>query len=95
MKKQHNISDILPKHLIWDLDVAALDLEKDLDIIIPRALLATTPDTFLNDIKMLEQFYTADQIITELKTTKERLSNNVCILVAEKYQIPVFARFSV
>lgn len=93
MKKQHTISDILPKHLAWDMDTDTLDLKRDRDIIIPRALVATTPATFLHDISNLEQVYTKNQIVKELKSTKERISNKVCVLVSERYHVPVFARF--
>lgn len=93
MKKLQNISQILPKHLIWDMDIDTLDLKKDKDIIIPRALLATTPATFLHDITSLEQVYTKSQIVKELKSTKERISNKVCFLVSQRYHVPVFARF--
>lgn len=92
---QPNISDFLPKHLAWDLDIHTLDLNRDMDIIIPRALMATTPATFLNDILKLEEVYTKDNIVNELKSTRERISNKVCILVAERYQIPEFARFAI
>ncbi|SKB27052.1 hypothetical protein SAMN05661099_0011 [Daejeonella lutea] len=66
-----------------------------MDIIIPRALVATTPATFLNDIISLEEVYTKDEIVNVLKSTRERISNKVCILVAERYQIPAFARFAI
>ena len=95
MKKQHNISDILPKHLAWDLDIDTLDLNRDMDIIIPRALIANTPASFSNDIIKLEEVYTKDEIVKELKSTRERISNKVCILVAERYRIPSFARFAI
>lgn len=93
MKKPQHISDILPKYLAWDMDTDTLDLKRDKDIIIPRALLATTPATFSNDISNLEQVYTKNQIVKELKSTKERISNKVCSMVSERYHVPVFARF--
>lgn len=93
VKKLQNISEILPKHLAWDMDTDTLDFNKDRDIIIPRALLATTPATFLHDISNLEQVYTKTQIVKELKSTKERISNKVCVLVSQRYQVPIFARF--
>lgn len=93
MSKQHRLSDILPKHLAWDMDTDTLDLKRDKDIIIPRALLATTPATFSNDISNLEQVYTKSQIVKELKSTRERISNKVCSMVSERYHVPLFARF--
>jgi hypothetical protein len=55
MKNKVNIATIFPKHLFWDMDYDKLNLEKDKAIIIPRAMYATTPDTFEQDIKRLEQ----------------------------------------
>ena len=93
MKIRQAISEIFPKHLFWDMDYDALDLQQDKDIIIPRALIASTPATFQSDITKLESFYDRDQIVSELKATKERISNRICSLVAERYNIPNFARF--
>ncbi len=50
MKQQVNIATIFPKHLFWDMDHSKLNLSRDKDIIIPRALFATTPETFETDI---------------------------------------------
>lgn len=50
------IDSLLPKHLFWDMDVAALDAKLYRDIIIPRALFATTPETFDKDILYWNQF---------------------------------------
>lgn len=75
------------------MDLNTLSLSKDKDIIIPRALFATTQETFSTDIARLEQFYSKTQILKYLKTTKERISNEVCALVAMRYNVPIFARF--
>lgn len=90
-----NIADIFPKHLFWDIDHSKLDLKKDRDIIIPRALYATTPESFDSDISELEKHYTNYAIVTELKNTKEHISNQVCLLVANRYHIPRFLRFKI
>lgn len=95
MKQNNNIANIFPKHLFWDMDYNKLNLERDKDIIIPRAMYATTPDTFEEDIKRLEQFYTPKTIIKYLKNTKENISNKVCISVAKRYHIEPFLRFSI
>ena len=71
-----------------------LDIDRDQDIIIPRALYMTAPSTFHLDIDKLESLYTSDQIISVLKTTRELISNEVCELVANRYSIAVFRRFS-
>lgn len=70
-----------------------LDVQTDMDLIIPRALFATTPNTFNDDIRKLEDIYTQTEIASVLKNTKEHISNKVCELVAHRYHIPVFQRF--
>lgn len=54
----------------------------------------THQTTFNQDIQKLEYLYTPEQIITQLKSTKELISNQVCELVAKRYNIPVFYRFN-
>jgi len=76
------------------MDHTKLNLSRDKDIIIPRALFATTPETFETDILKLEQFYSKILILKYLKTTKERISNEVCALVAKRYNATTFARFN-
>lgn len=94
MKQSVNIATIFPKHLFWDMDHSKLNLSKDKDIIIPRALFATNEETFATDIIKLEQFYSKTIILKYLKTTKERISNEVCAMVAERYNVKPFLRFS-
>lgn len=95
MKATAEIKDLLPKHLIWDTDYDRLNLKRDKDFIIPRALYATTKSTFNRDINLLERYYNKAEIITTLKTTKERISNSVCELVSKKYQIEPFYRYAI
>lgn len=94
MKSQKNISDLFPKHLFWDVDARKLDASRDSELIIPRALYMTNRESFPEDISRLEQLYTSAQIIDELKRTKEKVSNDVCKMVAEKYSTPPFYRFT-
>lgn len=75
------------------MDHSKLNLSRDKDIIIPRALFATNEETFAKDISILEQFYSKNIILKYLKTTKERISNEVCAMVAKRYNVPTFARF--
>ena len=93
MKRHFHITDYFPRHLFWDMDPDNLDPRKDKDIIIPRALYATTPSTFLQDISTLEQLYTQVEIEVELRRTKEKISDKVCELVARRYDVPLFSRF--
>ena len=71
MKMRKTILKQFPAHLFWDVDMSRLDVEKDKDLIIPRALFATTRDTFDNDISRLELLYNKEQIVDTLKHTKE------------------------
>jgi len=94
MIKDVRINELFPKHLFWDVDMSCLDVDKDRDLIIPRALIATTPSTFITDIVKLEVLYPKAVIARELKTTKEKISNQVCYLVARRYHVKQFSRFS-
>ncbi|GHA34072.1 hypothetical protein GCM10007103_14560 [Salinimicrobium marinum] len=93
MRRHRNIADIFPKHVFWDMDYSRLDLQQDKDIIIPRALYATTELTFQEDIRQLEDLYSKSQILKHLKNTKERISNKVCLMVADRFHTKEFARF--
>ena len=95
MNKSVNIASIFPKYLFWDMDHSKLNVSADRDIIIPRALYATTADTFEEDIVKLEQLYSKPQIVKYLKITKELISNKICLLVAERYKVKPFVRFSI
>lgn len=94
MKQSVNIATIFPKHLFWDMDYNKLNLSKDKSIIIPRALFATTPETFEADILKLEKLYSSKDIVKYLKLTTENISNKVCISVSERYNVKPFLRFS-
>lgn len=93
MKSSVKISSIFPKHLFWDMDMDRLNIRRDKDIIIPRALFMSNDSSFDNDIQKLESFYTSADIVKTLASTKERVSNRVCTLVANRYHVPAFARF--
>jgi hypothetical protein len=95
MKHKVNIASVFPKHLFWDMDYSKLDSSRDKDIIIPRAVFATTEETFERDIKRLESIYSKADIVKYLKQTKERISNNVCKMVSRRYNIEAFYRFKV
>ncbi|TJZ53187.1 hypothetical protein FAZ15_17670 [Sphingobacterium olei] len=88
-----DISQIFLKYLFWDVDPKNLDIQDDRDFIIPRALIATTAETFVKDIQPLEQLYSKTQIVKELQKTKERISNEVCKLVARRYHVRQFLRY--
>ena len=94
MKASLNIAKLFPKHLFWDVDYTKLSLDRDKSIIIPRALYATTPETFEHDIKRLELVYSPRVIVKYLKSTKENISNKVCESVAKRYNVAPFLRYS-
>lgn len=89
-----NISEIFPAHLFWDVDMKRLDVNVHRALIIPRALIATTPETFQHDIEVLENMYSSKVILQELVHTKERISNKTCELVSKRYRVKPFKRFS-
>lgn len=95
MKKTLNISAFFPKYLFWDIDMAALSIEADKDLIIARAFYATTEESFEQVISILENLYSKEEIILTLQQTKERISNKVCLLVSQKYAIEPFLRYRV
>ena len=95
MSKQINIAKEFPKHLFWDMDASRLSLQKDKTIIIPRALFATTQDSFEKDIQRLEKLYSKKDIINILRNTKELISNEICVLVARRYNTKPFYRYAV
>lgn len=77
------------------MDCSKLSLKRDKDIIIPRALYATTKATFPKDIKVLEAHYSKKEIVAVLRHTKENISNQVCELVSKRYHIKPFYRYAV
>lgn len=93
VNKRAKISTVFPKHLFWDVDIDKLDASRDKALIIPRALFMSNENSFNHDIEKLELFYSSSEIINNLKSTKERISNKVCEMVAERYHIPVFQRY--
>jgi len=93
MKSEDNIANIFPKDLFWDVNPSKLDRQEDKDLIIPRVLYATTESTFPKDISRLERLYDRAEIVEELKATKERISNKVCTMVAQRYHIKQFSRY--
>lgn len=94
MKKNVNITEILPKESFWDMKFDQLKADRDKSLIVARALYFTTPQTFDRDIERLERIYSKTEILHELKSTKELLSNKLLALVASRYHVPAFNRFT-
>lgn len=76
------------------MDASRLSLKKDKSIIIPRALFATTRANFEKDIRKLEKLYSSKEIVSVLRDTKEHISNEVCTLVAKRYDAKPFLRYN-
>jgi hypothetical protein len=70
-----------------------LSIEKDKQFIIPRILMSTNKQTFVEDVASLEKVYEPQEIYTALKNTKERISNELCEMIAQRYQKPTFLRY--
>ena len=95
VKKKINIAEIFPKHLFCEYKRENLDIDRDKGIIIPRALYFSNEESVEDDISKLEKFYSLADIIYYQKNTKETISNEVCEMVAKRYSVPVFYRFSI
>lgn len=93
MKTKENIANLAQKKVFWDMDINKLSAKEDKEVIIPRMLLATNEKTFTRDIASVEKAYTANEIYAVLKNTKERISNQVCRMVAARYNKPTFLRY--
>ena len=75
------------------MDINKLSSKRDKNIIIPRMLLATNKSSFIKDITTLELIYAPSEIYNVLKNTKERISNQLCKMVAKRYNKEVFLRY--
>ena len=69
-----------------------LDVDRDQELIIPRALFMTTERSFEADIKRLEGIYTHAEIVNNLQRTTERLSGRIIDMVARRYHVAIFGR---
>ena len=94
MDRKIDISKLFPNYAFLDMDSSKLSLKRDKDII-PRALYATTKETFPNDIKVLKAYYSKKEIVAVLKHTKENISNQVCEWVSKRYDVKPFYRYAV
>ena len=56
--------------------------------------MSTNAATFSKDIALVETVYNTNEIYSVLKDTKERISNNICRMVANRYNKPTFLRYN-
>ena len=94
LDRKIDISKLFPNYAFLNMDSSKLSLKRDKDII-PRALYATTKETFPNDIKVLKAYYSKKEIVAVLKHTKENISNQVCEWVSKRYDVKPFYRYAV
>lgn len=81
MKQIVNLAPILSQISFLGYGFYKLSPHQDKDIMIPRAMYATTRDSYEEDIERLERLYTKKEILEHLKNTKELISNEVGALV--------------
>ena len=93
MKKRVDLSRIFPKYVFWDADPRRLDVQRDLGLVIPRALFATDENNFETNIEKLENLYSKETILSTLQNTREMISDKVCEMVAKRYHVPTFYRY--
>lgn len=76
-----------------NVDINKLSTKEDAVIIISRLALATTKETFLKDISILEKLYVSELIYNSLKITKERIIKNVCRTVCKNYKKQLYLKY--
>ena len=72
------------------MDYSKLNIDEDKDIIIPRALYATIPETFEKDMQILESLYTREDLVECLKNTKELITKGCDELTEQIRNSPLF-----
>lgn len=90
--EKKKVDQLFPKHCFWDMDMGQIDLVKDKDIIIPRALFFEFE--FEKHLDILESIYSEEEIISALMRTREPISNSVCSKISRRYNSKPFKRFS-
>ena len=93
INKNISVADIFPEYHFWEYKIDMLDFKKDKDLIIPRALYFSDKGSFDNDVKKLETIYSKKEIISCINKTREAISNEVCELIAKRYNTKINYRF--
>lgn len=94
MKTQNNIVNNLPKYMFWDLDVSKLNIQKDFDVIIARVLMFSDFSNYKENILFLESLYNEDTIKKTIISSSSTISDEVCKLTSERYQISIQSKFN-
>lgn len=71
------------KQIFWDVDISTLDYKKTKRFVIERVMVRGG----MNDVKMLFQIYTSDEIVLAIKQSKDLddVTHNFC---ANYFNIP-------
>lgn len=85
----------IPSVIFWDMDIRKLSIRRDYKIIISRILMFTNKTYFENNISILESYFKPSEIIKVIKETNERISDEVCALLSEKYNVTIFSKFGI
>ncbi len=88
-----SVADVFPKHHFWEYKIDMLDFKKDKELIIPRALYFSDKESFNRDVEKLETIYSKKEIVRCINNTREAISNEVCELIAIRYNANVKLRF--
>lgn len=83
----------IPRVFFWDVDIESLNLERDYFFIISRVLSFTTEESLRNNMNVLTTQFEVSVILDVLKHTDEIISDVVCRLISEYYNVPNYSKF--
>lgn len=81
----HNLSDIFPREMFWDMNMDDLSLEKDSDFIIQRVLSRSMHNS--EYLVKLEKLYSNSEISAIALQSSEIRGNEDIEFIAERYQL--------
>jgi len=83
----------IPSVIFWDMDKKKLSIVRDYKIIISRILMFTDETHFNNNISVLEKKFSIKKIITSVIESTDRISDVVCNLLSQKYNVNIKSKF--
>lgn len=75
------------------MDIKKLSIIRDYKIIISRILMFTNEIHFNNNITLLEKKFTVKKIISAVTESTDRISDIVCNLISNKYNVQIQSKF--
>ncbi|RRJ86230.1 MULTISPECIES: DUF6922 domain-containing protein [Flavobacteriaceae] len=84
----------IPTVIFWDMDIKKISLNRDYKIIISRILMFTNKAYFDNNIKVLEKKFSVKKIISAVVESTDRISDEICSLLSQKYDITFNSKYS-